>query len=245
MRPVTTLELLAVWERGLNLTLLERTLILLGAACPECDPQTIADWPIGERDAHLLLLREWIFGPQLISTAQCPECADKVEWQSLVTDFARSAPLPEPPAAGFMLQVTDWLIHFRLPTSRDLAAVMHQTDATASQSLLNGCILSATHGGKTCTPNGLPEAVLADLTAQMEALDPLTDIRIDLTCPQCNHRWTAWFDITGYLWEEIQHWAEETLATVHQLARAYGWSEGEILELSPVRRQLYLGMINS
>jgi hypothetical protein len=91
----------------------------------------------------------------------------------------------------------------------------------------------------------LPEAVLAELTARMEALDPLADIRMDLTCPQCGHRWTAWFDIAGYLWEEIQHWAEETLATVHQLARAYGWSEGEILELSPVRRQLYLGMINS
>jgi hypothetical protein len=79
----------------------------------------------------------------------------------------------------------------------------------------------------------------------MEALDPLAEIRISLTCPQCNHKWDAWFDIAGYFWAEIQDWAEKTLAAVHQLARAYGWSEGEILELSPVRRQLYLGMIFS
>jgi len=44
---------------------------------------------------------------------------------------------------------------------------------------------------------------------------------------------------------EVNEWAERQLQTVHKLARAYGWTEREILNLSPVRRQLYLGMIES
>jgi hypothetical protein len=79
----------------------------------------------------------------------------------------------------------------------------------------------------------------------MEALDPQADIRIALTCPQCGHGWNAQFDISGYLWTEIDQWAHQTLNAVHRLARAYGWSERDILELSPVRRQLYLGLIDS
>lgn len=245
MRPLKAVELLMVWERGLDLTLLERALALLAAACPESDPDTIAAWPIGERDARLLQLREWIFGPLLVNTAQCPQCMERVEWQSRVSDFTRPAAVHDIPADGFELRAAGWAIHFRLPTSKDIAAVMRQPGEVATRSLLNGCILSANHGNETCTPESLPAAVLTDLTARMEALDPLADIGIGLTCPQCGHQWDAWFDIAGYLWAEIQHWAEQTLATVHQLSRAYGWSEGEILELSPRRQQLYLGMIHS
>jgi hypothetical protein len=243
MTPLTAAQLLMVWERGLNLALLDKALALLVAACPESDPETIADWPIGERDARLLQLREWIFGPLLVNTAQCPQCAERVEWQSRVSDFTR--PAADATAAGDELRTADWAVRFRLPTSKDLAAVMHLPGAGAARALLNGCIVSASHGGATCPPESLPEAVLMDLTARIEALDPLADIRISLTCPRCAHQWNAWFDITGYLWAEIQHWAEQTLATVHQLARAYGWSENDILGLSPVRRQLYLGMIYS
>ncbi|MEA1978379.1 MAG: phage baseplate protein, partial [Chloroflexota bacterium] len=65
-----------------------------------------------------------------------------------------------------------------------------------------------------------------------------------LTCPECSHQWEVLFDIASFLWTEINNWAERTLRTVHQLASAYGWAEREILNLSPVRRQLYLGMVN-
>jgi hypothetical protein len=245
MRPLKTAELLMVWERGLNLTLLERTLALLAAACPESDSETIAAWPIGERDARLLQLREWIFGSLLVNTSQCPQCAERVEWESRVSDFTRSATAHDAPQAGFELRAAGWTVRFRLPTSKDIAAVMHQPGEVAARALRNGCILSASRGGETHPPESLPEAVLTDLTARIEALDPLADIRIDLVCPKCSHQWTAWFDIAGYFWAEIEHWAGQTLAAVHQLARAYGWSEGEILELSPLRRQLYLGMIHS
>jgi len=85
--------------------------------------------------------------------------------------------------------------------------------------------------------------VIQALTERIESLDPQADIRIHLTCPGCCHSWCALFDIASFLWAEINGWAERMLQMVHRLAASYGWSERDILNLSPVRRQLYLGMV--
>jgi hypothetical protein len=245
MRALKAMELLTVWERGLNQTLLERVLALLIAACPEIDSETIAGLSIGERDARLLQLREWMFGSHLVNTAQCPQCTQRVEWENRIADI-RIPPSPITPSpAEFSLNVADYSLRFRLPTSMDIVAVMNapRGDSTP-QDLLECCIVSARHAGKACDPGSLTEDVFAALGRLIEELDPQAEIRIDLTCPQCSHKWDVLFDIASFLWAEINHWAERTLRTVHKLASAYGWSERDILNLSPVRRQLYLGLVN-
>ena len=50
------------------------------------------------------------------------------------------------------------------------------------------------------------------------------------------------FDVAAFLWAAVERWALLTLRDVHQLALAYGWGEGDVLALSPLRRQLYLEM---
>ena len=45
------------------------------------------------------------------------------------------------------------------------------------------------------------------------------------------------------LWEEIEVRAHVLLGEVHRLASAYGWSEAQILALSPARRASYLAMV--
>jgi endogenous inhibitor of DNA gyrase (YacG/DUF329 family) len=244
MRPLNATELLLVWERGQNQSPLERALALLAASCPERDVGTIAVWPIGERDDRLMQLREWMFGPQLSSTADCPRCGEKVEWESRLDDFRRQDP-EAPPAATLELNTDGYALHFRLPNSQDVAAVLQEPGEAARQGLLNRCILSARQEDRTCEIPELPPAVLAKLAKMIEDLDPQADIRMALNCPQCGHSWNLQFDICSYLWTEIELWAQQTLNAVHRLARAYGWSERDILELSPVRRQLYLGLIHS
>jgi hypothetical protein len=244
MRALTAAELLTVWERGLNQTPLERALALVAAACPESEGQSIAAWPIGRRDACLLQLREWMFGPQLANTAQCPHCGERVEWESRISDYLPSGEAP-PSGETFDLNKAEYRVRFRLPSSRDMTELLAAPGEAALRGLLGRCILSARQGGRDCEAAGLPVAVLAELARQMEALDPLADIRVDLTCPRCGRGWNAQFDIIDFLWVEIQRWAEETLNTIHRLAAAYGWSEREILELSPARRQIYLGLIPS
>ena len=245
MRPLKAAEILEVWEHGLSQTPLERGLTLLAAACPDSDPESIAAWPIGRRDDHLMQLREWMFGPRLANAAQCPQCFERVEWASPISDFRGPGATETPPHGDFDWSGAGYDVRFRLPTSMDVTAALRTPGRDSLQRLRKRCIVSARQGGRPCTVSDLPEAVLADLARRMETLDPQADIRIDLTCPQCRYRWSAQFDITGYLWAEIHQWAQQTLNAVHRLAGAYGWSERDILELSPARRQLYLEIIHS
>jgi hypothetical protein len=50
-------------------------------------------------------------------------------------------------------------------------------------------------------------------------------------------------DIITFFWMEIKTRARRLLTEVHLLARTYGWSENDILTMSPRRRTMYLQMV--
>ena len=89
--------------------------------------------------------------------------------------------------------------------------------------------------GSACCGDGEP---------QMAEVDPQANLQLDLSCPACGHRWQVLFDIGSFFWSELNAWAQRLLAEVHVLASAYGWREADILNLSPSRRQFYLGLIS-
>ena len=93
--------------------------------------------------------------------------------------------------------------------------------------------------------DALPAPVVASLSHAMAMHDPGGDLQIQLNCPRCAHQWQALFDIVPYLWSALEDWAQRTLADVHLLARAYSWSEREILGLSATRRQHYVEMVRA
>lgn len=76
----------------------------------------------------------------------------------------------------------------------------------------------------------------------IEEADPQANLQFDLVCAECGYAWSETFDIGGFFWTELEDLAIRTLQDVHTLASAYGWSEEQILALSPVRRTLYLSM---
>ncbi|OEY66748.1 hypothetical protein [Marinobacter sp. X15-166B] len=237
-------QLLNVWEQGLNQPLLQRALMLLAVACPDCSPDTLATLSIGERDSRLLQLRARLFGQQLSNTAVCPQCNERLEWQSCIADLLVDTDRADCKAGGFELQTEGYQLRFRLPNSLDVAAAANAGGAEdAVQQLLLRCVIEIEQDGVNCANAPLPEGVVQALAERMEALDPQADIRTDLTCPECAHHWCALFDIASFLWAEVNGWAERMLHMVCRLAAAYGWSERDILNLSPVRRQLYLGMV--
>ena len=247
MKPLNAFELLNAWEHGLNQPLLYRALILIAAASPELDTDAVSKLSIGARDARLLQLREWMFGTQLLNTAQCPQCSEQVEWESKTTDLRVQAIDDTESLEDFSLKVDNYQARFRLPTSMDIAAVLATLENdgnTGSTALVRRCIVSAEHDGKACDSSDLPQHIVDALSQKIGKLDPQAEIRTALVCPECSHQWEVLFDIASFLWIEINNWAERTLRTVHQLASAYGWTEKEILNLSPVRRQLYIGMVN-
>ena len=87
------------------------------------------------------------------------------------------------------------------------------------------------------------EALEAALARTVAECDPQADIDLELTCPACGAQWRTPFDITGFLWRELEAWAMRTLRETHLLASAYGWSEADILALSAWRRQHYLDLV--
>ena len=247
MKALTAEELLNAWEQGIHQPLLQRVLMLLAVTLPDVGADGIMKCSIGQRDYHLLKLRQQLFGTELQNATHCPNCQAQVEWINSTTDFLDQADISEQEGNRHVIDIDEYRLHFRLPNSIDIdVATQLNANAQAVQLLISRCLLSVEYAGEELDVDqhqALPDAVAQQLGKQIERLDPLSDIRIQLCCPECSHQWDALFDISSFLWKEINSWAEQMLQNIHRLAAAYGWSEREILRLSPVRRQLYLGMI--
>jgi hypothetical protein len=239
--------LLQAWEAHRGAHLIRRALALLDAAWPEIGIQVWSRAPIGERDAWLLQLHETLFGAQLNTVASCPRCGERLESSFTTHDIGVQAPALPEPRSSFRLRELGCDIEYRLPTSDDLLAATEDTAAVSAASieLLRRCIVDVHQEGLPVDPVRLPSAVVARLAAEMQQRDPAAEICIALNCPGCQHAWSSGFDIVSYLWGEIEDWAQRLLADVHVLAGAYGWSERDILALSPTRRQIYLDMVHA
>jgi hypothetical protein len=260
MRALPAWELLNVWEWGQAQPAAQRALALLAAACPDTPPDALARLSVGQRDAHLLTLREWTFGPQLVSLVTCPGCGERLEFSFGVADIRVTDMRlddhhrADPIAAGTVegeeeegtqaLAIAGYQVRFRLPNSLDLVAIDHCRDPTAGRQLLLDRCLSARRKDEEAEPGELPDEVVDAVIECMAQADPQADVRLDLSCPACDHRWQAAFDIVSFFWNEIDTWAQRTLRQVHVLASAYGWREADILAMSPWRRQCYLEMVS-
>jgi hypothetical protein len=232
--------LLEVWERAFAQPLAVKAFALLALARPEASLEELASWTIGQRDRALLELRHGLFGAHLDAVATCPACAQQLELGFATQDvMAKSVQIPatlEVNAAGHRVRV-------RLPTVQDLTQLRAEHSA---MDLLERCLLEVRSKKKTnVLVRALPNEVLTAINEAMSKADPQALIELALECPTCAHRWLSVFDIASYLWRELDTWARRTLQDVHQLARAYGWREADVLALSPTRRRLYLEMVSA
>ena len=242
MRTPTSSQLLDAWERAFDSRSAERALVLLALALPELGYDGVAQCSIGTRDNYLLSLRVRLFGTELGGIAHCPACQTMIEtsWSAAQLRASLAAPVCGPVLELF---AQDHRISYRLPNTDDLLAIGEGSDPAAARNLLlTRCVLSASCGESDAPSAALPEATLEALEAAMAEADPMADIECALACPACEHQWNVQFDIARYLWSELHAWAQRLLVDVHQLARAYGWREADILALSPARRSLYVEM---
>ncbi len=224
-------DLLTLWDRGAALHPLDRVLLLSACARGDVSPAELADLPLGCVNSALLRLRRDWFGPRITAFVDCPRCTERLELSLDANALAEAAPEPEPGR-----EATVDGLRLRAPTLRDLAAVADARDAHgAALQLLERCCTARPEGAA-----GSLEPWLAAAEEALEALDPAADLGLALTCDACGHRWDAGLDIGALTWAEIAGRAASVLSDVHRLALAYGWSEREILALSPQRRAAYL-----
>jgi len=204
--------------------------------------ESAAALPIGERDRRLWTLREAIFGKNVEALTQCPACGERMEFEFSVEDV-RVGPADAQPRHD--INVADWTIGFRLPVSVDLDAVAMCEPSRALDKLADRCILSVEKSGVEQPSSSLPDKVLDAVQEAMSQIDPQAEVTFQLTCAVCSHRWRSMFDIVQFLWSELAALSRRLVREVDVMARAYGWSESDILSLSPARRKIYLDLITS
>lgn len=240
MRAFSDHEVLRVWETGLALHPVDRALTVLATAFPAAEWDVLAATSVGQRNERLMEVREANFGPGVSGVVGCPDCRETLEWTLDLDDVrARGGDANGEPTARFAADGYELL--YQLPDSADLAAVVRAGDVEGGrEALLDRCVVGARRGDTPVGTGSLPEQVVSGLAAEMEARDPGAETLLDFRCPSCGLGWQAHFDVLEFLWEEIRTRAERLLNEVHVLAGSHGWSEGDILGMSPVRRRFYL-----
>jgi hypothetical protein len=224
--------LLTLWERGRGATPVECAAALLDAL-----PDTGADLDVGSRDVLLARLLAAVAGPLVWARAACSSCGTALD---VPVDVAAVAALPvHAPGEGLTVEVDGAPVGFRLPTTGDLLALRNVVPEVARDLLLRRCLALPDDAGP------VPEAVADVVDAAMEAAAPAGAIDLLLTCTDCATTSAVALDVPLLLWVEVEACAATLMAQVHALAAAYGWTEPDVLALSPRRRAAYLELVES
>jgi len=236
MRSPSSEEILAIWEAALAEHPLDRALTIAAAFSgqPKC---TVAQLPVGMRDSLLFQARERVFGSRLDMYAECPSCKGSLEF-AVAIDHLPLSPCGESEIAGAagMVYETAGGVAYRLPNSFDLAAIAATTDpGEAERILVRRCIVR--------DDIELNERAVAEVNRAIAEHDAGGDLELAVTCPGCGERWDLILDIASCFWRELNSYVKRLVSEVDILARAYGWPERDILNLTPARRAIYLQMV--
>jgi hypothetical protein len=219
--------LLEIWERAHGEPHLARALALVADMRPAIEARSL---PIGDRDRLLLTILTDNFGAGIGALAECPSCGTMIE---ITLDAGRLAEtIVEDRNLAIVLQGRDHRL--RLPSSSDIAAAAGTRSPARTLAL---CCLE-----DDSAPETLSDDDVERIGHALAAAEPLLDPRIAMICPECGAEQEHGFDIAAFLWDKIEARARGLLTHIHLLARAYGWSEADILALPEARRAAYLDM---
>jgi hypothetical protein len=238
-------SLLALWERALGQPAGSRDDVLLRAMAQSAEPPRA----LSERNARFIEIHASLFGRDLALVSHCPACGAIAEFTGdcavLTRRLAEEMSTPEE-GSSHHLESHGHLVEFRLPDAADVkAASTEDADDDFVWRLLDRCVVKCTRDGADVSVRELPGLVLEALSGRMEMLAPGASVSFAVTCPHCDARWNAPLDAAQLVWQKVQAAAERLLFEIDALARAYGWTELDVLRLSPLRRAAYLQMVTS
>ncbi|HKX90971.1 MAG TPA: hypothetical protein VJM15_00885 [Sphingomicrobium sp.] len=227
MRALTETLALELVERGVGLSPLDRA-VLLVATIDGVSSKRAGELPLDQRDRRLIDACIQSFGSRIVFFARCPECREGHEAEFDLSD------LPTVGVREVECEIDGRVVRLSPPTSRSVAKAAVAGDPAA---LLRSCV------------QNVPARPAADFAAKIEAQladsFPLLDISFELRCEACKTAFNSRFDVGEWLWRQVCDLAQRAVDAVHTLARAYGWSERQILRMSPARRAMYLARVLS
>lgn len=243
MRALTARDMLTIWERGVGQSVQQRALTILSVGFQEISIETLLDLSIGQRDRQLTRLRARTLGPLFSGLVICPSCREQVE-----ITFTESEICSQDPGESngpVPLRMNEHVVTFRPPTTADLLHVESVQDPEdARRRLIHRCVMRVQANGNDVPVDAMTDGLLKSMSTQIEKLDSFADVRLQVSCAACHKQSQILFDISRFFWSEIAVHARRLLSEVHLLARAYAWSEEDILSMSAARRGMYLDMVS-
>jgi hypothetical protein len=203
---------------------------LLALAHPELSPAQRDDLAGDEANRSLLAtMRE--LGEQALDTlAVCPRC-DEANEVVLPLDVLQVG--AGGPSTGTVAVGSD-TVGYRVPSVGDLEAARQCADADAAERLLVD----------RCMGGELDPETLASIAAELDERHPLLAPRVEVGCASCDATFDAGLDVAELAWASVSTAATRLLDEVAHLARAYGWSEAEVLAVPRARRAVYRRLID-
>lgn len=208
------------------------------ARCSGHAEAVVQDWTLARRlQALLAVRRAGDAGDRLPARLRCAACGTDFE---IEIDLARCEAAPG--ATEFDAASPDGhAVRLRLPSARDLLAWRAAGPLAAPQ--IAAALLVAIDGAPP-PPGFVPPAAWTDaLAAQLAAQDPLTALHVEAPCPDCGATHAADVDLEALLLAEFAACQRRLLDDVAALARAFHWSEAQILALPGWRRAHYLAQV--
>jgi hypothetical protein len=201
--------------------------------------------PLGARILRLLQIVELTTQKaSLTITSSCPQidCHRPLEMVLPYAQLAAYASSENAPGNIVQFPRADATPHaLRLPTGRDQAAWQSQTYQTPDEAL--AAIVRSLLTASDASSIDLSGAHLEPLAAIMEQADPLVSLSVSVTCPHCAHDADLPLDLEAVALQQLAQHQRALLRDVHEIARHYGWSEGEVLAVSAQRRAQYRRLI--
>ena len=199
----------------------------------------VARWNVAQRLQGLLAIARSSVGEQLPALARCTdaECGGQIELDLGLRQFERDAP------TQLEWQAPDGTpLRCRLPDTGDLAAWRaHGGD----EAWLARRLVRLVAGQAPAPDWTFPSAWLAPFAAALEAADPLTALTLEVPCPFCEHPTPVAIDLEALLLDALRRHQQSVLEEVHRLARAYHWSEAQIVAMPGWRRRRYLARLQA
>jgi hypothetical protein len=200
---------------------------VLRAGVPESeldDPGGVSamDLPLPQLALVAARCHSGLFGPDVTGVVGCAACGERLDvtvpLDGLLAQAVGGAPAPPP--------------GLRCPTSRDLVAAAAAPDGAAE--LLRRCAPGA--GGASPSVRRALDEALEDVVG------PALPV-VRAACPGCGEEVRAVVDPLALLWQRVEDLVPRLLDDVARLARAFGWSEADVLALGPHRRAAYLRLV--
>lgn len=199
---------------------------------------------IGDRVAILYNVRKMIFGDVIPCTVTCGFCNNKMSLDLNISDILNSLSSHDDPLENYDLEIAGYKIKLKPLNAldQDASIMVPSVDVVSVENMLAKlCIVSSTPS----LPQKIPSSIVNALGTKMEEIDPLSNMTLDILCPECNKNLHISFPSEEFILQEILNNSKNLDNQIHLIAFYYGWNEADILSLPVNRRKKFIRLINA